>query len=198
MGMKVVFVGPPGAGKGTQAENIVKKYGLLHLSTGDMLRAARDAKTPVGLEAEKYMSAGQLVPDEVIIKVIVERLAQPDAERGYLLDGFPRTVVQAEELDKSLAAKGEKLDVILHLAVFDTEEEETKELVRRLVERGRTSGRSDDTEEVIRQRLDVYHKQTAPLIDYYKKSGNLVKIQGEKSIPEVAAQVESILDNIQV
>ncbi|MBQ3332433.1 MAG: nucleoside monophosphate kinase, partial [Thermoguttaceae bacterium] len=131
MGMKVVFVGPPGAGKGTQAENIVKKYGLLHLSTGDMLRAARDAKTPVGLEAEKYMSAGQLVPDEVIIKVIVERLAQPDAERGYLLDGFPRTVVQAEELDKSLAAKGEKLDVILHLAVFDTEEEETKELVRR-------------------------------------------------------------------
>lgn len=198
MGMKVVFVGPPGAGKGTQAENIVKKYGLLHLSTGDMLRAARDAKTPVGLEAEKYMSAGQLVPDEVIIKVIVERLAQPDAERGYLLDGFPRTVVQAEELDKSLAAKGEKLDVILHLSVFDTEEEETQELVRRLVERGRTSGRSDDTEDVIRQRLDVYHKQTAPLIDYYKSSGNLVKIQGEKSISEVFAQVESVLDKIQV
>lgn len=184
MGMKVVFVGPPGAGKGTQAEKIVAKYGLLHLSTGDMLRAARDAKTPIGLKAEEYMSAGQLVPDEVIVGIIKERLAQPDTERGFLLDGFPRTVVQAEELDKALAADGSSLDVVLELRVPD------EELFTRLASRGR----ADDKPEVIRQRLVAYHGQTEPLVEYYGKAGNLKTIDGLGSIDDIFTRVEAVLD----
>lgn len=184
MGMKVVFVGPPGAGKGTQAERIVAKYGLLHLSTGDMLRAARDAKTPVGVKAEEYMSAGKLVPDEVIIAIIVERLGQPDTQRGYLLDGFPRTVVQAEELDKCLAERGEKLDVVLELAVPE------EELFTRLASRGR----ADDKPEVIRQRLVAYHDLTAPLVDYYSKDGLLKKIDGLGTVDEIFGRIEQTLD----
>ena len=184
MGMKTVLIGPPGAGKGTQAERIVGKYGLLHLSTGDMLRAARDAKTPVGIKADEYMSAGKLVPDRVIIDIIVERLGQPDTERGYLLDGFPRTVVQAEELDKCLAARGEKLDVALELAVPE------EELFTRLASRGR----ADDKPEVIRQRLVAYRELTAPLIDYYSTDGILKKIDGLGSVDEIFGRIESVLD----
>lgn len=182
--MKVVFVGPPGAGKGTQAERIVAKYGLLHLSTGDMLRAARDAKTPVGVKAEEYMSAGKLVPDDVIIAIIVERLGQPDTDRGYLLDGFPRTVVQAEELDKCLTERGEKLDVVLELAVPE------EELFTRLASRGR----ADDNPEVIRQRLVAYRDLTAPLIDYYSKDGILKKIDGLGTVDDIFRRIERTLD----
>ena len=186
MGMKVVFVGPPGAGKGSQAEHIVKKYNLLHLSTGDMLRAARDAKTPVGLKAEEYMSAGKLVPDEVIIAIVKERISQPDSDRGFLFDGFPRTVVQAEELDKALAAQGTKLEVVLELQVPE------EILFTRLASRGR----ADDKPEVIRQRLVSYHEQTAPWIDYYGKAGNLVSIDGTGTIDEVFVRVEKVLDKV--
>ena len=182
--MKVDFVGPPGAGKGTQAENIVKKYGLLHLSTGDMLRAARDAKTPVGLKAEEYMSAGKLVPDDVIIAIIVERISQPDTERGFLLDGFPRTVVQAEELDKCLKSRSEKLDVVLELRVPE------EELFTRLASRGR----ADDKPEVIRQRLVAYHDQTAPLIGYYTEAGILQTIDGLGSVEDIFGRIEKVLD----
>ncbi len=185
MGMKVVFIGPPGAGKGTQAERIVKKYGLLHLSTGDMLRAARDAKTPVGLKAEEYMSAGALVPDEVIIALIKERLAMPDTDKGYLLDGFPRTVVQAQELTRALAAGGEKLDVALELAVPE------EELFKRLASRGR----ADDKPEVISQRLVAYRNQTAPLIDYYTAEGILSKIDGLGTIEDIFTRIEKVLDS---
>ena len=184
--MRAVFVGPPGAGKGTQAEKIVAKYGLLHLSTGDMLRAARDAKTPIGLEAEKYMSAGQLVPDDVIIGIISERLAKDDAKVGFLLDGFPRTIVQAEALDKNLAAAGTPLDVVLELRV------EEDELFKRLASRGR----ADDKPEVIRERLVAYGKQTAPLVDYYTKSGILKTVDGIGSVDEIFGRIEKILDTI--
>ena len=187
MGMKVVFVGPPGAGKGTQAELIVKKYNLLHLSTGDMLRAARDAKTPVGLKAEEYMSAGKLVPDDVIIAIIKERISQPDSDRGFLFDGFPRTVVQAEELDKALAAQGTKLDVVLELQVPE------EILFTRLAARGR----ADDKPEVIRQRLVSYREQTEPLIGYYQKAGILKSVDGTGTIEEGFVRVSAVLDACQ-
>ncbi|MBR5627377.1 MAG: adenylate kinase [Thermoguttaceae bacterium] len=183
--MRIVFVGPPGAGKGTQAEKIVAKYGLLHLSTGDMLRAARDAKTPIGLKAEEYMSTGRLVPDDVIIGIIVERLAQDDAKNGYLLDGFPRTIAQAEALDQTLTASNSPLDVVLELRVPE------EELFTRLASRGR----ADDKPEVIRQRLVAYRQQTEPLVDYYTKSGILKTIDGLGTIDEIFGRVQNVLDN---
>ena len=159
--MRMVFIGPPGAGKGTQAERLAKTYKMAHLSTGDMLRAARDAKTDVGLKADKFMSSGALVPDDIIITIIAERLAQPDCRQGYLLDGFPRTIAQAEALDAMLAEKDTPLDAVLELEVPEDE------LFRRLAGRGRT----DDTPEVIRQRLVAYRKQTEPLLNYYGRRG---------------------------
>ncbi|MDO5553375.1 MAG: adenylate kinase [Planctomycetia bacterium] len=182
--MRTVFVGPPGAGKGTQAERIVKQYGLLHLSTGDMLRAARDAKTAIGLKAEEYMSAGQLVPDEVIIGIVTERLSQEDAQSGFLLDGFPRTLVQAEELDKSLKESGTPLDVVLELRVPE------EELYTRLASRGR----ADDKPEVIRERLVAYRRQTEPLVGYYTESGILKTVDGTGSIDDIFGRISAILD----
>ncbi|MDR1964295.1 MAG: adenylate kinase [Planctomycetaceae bacterium] len=183
--MRIIFIGPPGAGKGTQAEKIIAKYKPAHLSTGDMLRAARDAKTKIGLEAEKYMSGGQLVPDDVIIGIISDRLQEPDCQAGYLLDGFPRTIAQAETLDKMLAGKGTPLDVVLELRVPD------EELFRRLAGRGR----ADDKPEVIRERLVAYNNQTSPLIDYYSKQDLLKTIDGLGSVDEIFARVEKILDH---
>ena len=186
--MRIVFIGPPGAGKGTQAKHIVKKYKPAHLSTGDMLRAARDAKTDIGLAAEKYMTSGQLVPDEVVVGVIAERLKQDDCKGGYLLDGFPRTIAQAEALDKMLAEAGTPLDVVLELKVPDNE------LFTRLVERGRIEGRSDDTPETIKARIAVYNDQTSPLLNYYGKKGLLKTIEGLGSIDEIFARIEKVLD----
>jgi adenylate kinase len=182
--MRIIFIGPPGAGKGTQAEKIIAKYKPAHLSTGDMLRAARDAKTPIGLEAEKHMSGGKLVPDDVIIDIIAERLQAPDCENGHLLDGFPRTIAQAEALDKMLTEKGTPLDVVLELRVPD------EELFRRLAGRGR----ADDKPEVIRERLVAYNKQTSPLLDYYNKQGLLKTINGHGNVDEIFAEIEKILD----
>ncbi len=182
--MRIVFVGPPGAGKGTQAEKIIAKYHPAHLSTGDMLRSARDAKTEIGLEAEKYMSAGQLVPDDVIVGIISDRLQEPDCQAGYLLDGFPRTIAQAEALDKMLAEKGTPLDVVLELRVPD------EELFNRLAGRGR----ADDKPEVIRERLVAYNNQTSPLLDYYGKQNLLRTIDGLGSVDDIFARVEKVLD----
>lgn len=182
--MQIVFIGPPGSGKGTQAERIVAKYGLAHLSTGDMLRAARDAKTAVGVEAEKYMSAGQLVPDAIIVDIIGERLGQADCQKGYLLDGFPRTIAQAEALDVMLEKKGTRLDVVLELDVPEDE----------LFERLAGRGRADDKPDVIRQRLVAYREQTAPLLDYYRKQGLLVSVDGLGTIEEIFARVVTVLD----
>ncbi len=182
--MRIVFIGPPGAGKGTQAERMIEKYSLAHLSTGDMLRAARDAQTDVGKKADEYMSSGQLVPDDIIVGVIQERLAQSDCQGGYLLDGFPRTIAQAEALDKMLADKGTPLDVVLELKVPEDE------LFQRLAGRGR----ADDTPEVIKQRLVAYRDQTSPLLDYYGKSGLLKSIDGLGTIEDIFGRVQVILD----
>jgi len=180
----MVFIGPPGAGKGTQAEKIVSRYTIAHLSTGDMLRAARDAKTPLGLQADEYMSRGELVPDQLIIDLIRERLTSPDCQRGYLLDGFPRTIAQAEALDKMLAEKKTPLDVVLELQVPE------EELFRRLAGRGR----ADDKPEVIRQRLVAYRNQTAPLLSYYQHKGLLRTVDGVGTVEEIFQRIQGILD----
>ena len=182
--MRIVFIGPPGAGKGTQAEKIIVKYHTAHLSTGDMLRAARDAKTEVGIKAEKYMSSGQLVPDDILIDMISDRLKQPDCLKGYLLDGFPRTIAQAEALDVMLEKNGTPLHVVLELKVPE------EELFKRLAGRGR----ADDKPEVIRERLVAYTNQTSPLLAYYSKKGLLKSVNGLGSIESIFAEVETILD----
>jgi len=182
--MRIVFIGPPGAGKGTQAERMIEKYKLAHLSTGDMLRAARDAQTEVGKKADEYMSTGRLVPDEIIVEIIEERLAQSDCQAGYLLDGFPRTIAQAEALDKMLGEKGTPLDVVLELKVPE------EELFQRLAGRGR----ADDTPDVIRQRLVAYRDQTSPLLDYYGKTGLLESVDGLGTIEEIFDRIQAILD----
>jgi adenylate kinase len=182
--MRLVFIGPPGAGKGTQAERLIKTYNLAHLSTGDMLRAARDAKTEIGKKADVYMSAGQLVPDDIILGIIRERLAQADCKQGYLLDGFPRTIAQAEGLDAMLKQDGTPLDVVLELRVPE------EELFRRLAGRGR----ADDRPEVIRQRLVAYRNQTEPLLDYYTKRGLLKSIDGLGTIDEIFDRARAVLD----
>jgi adenylate kinase len=184
--MRIVFIGPPGAGKGTQADKLVEKYEFAHLSTGDMLRAARDAKTEIGLKADKYMSAGQLVPDDVIIGIIEERLKQPDCQKGYLLDGFPRTIAQAEALDALLAKKGTPLDLVLELKVPE------EELFKRLAGRGR----ADDSPDVIRQRLVSYRKQTEPLLAYYTKQRLLKSIDGLGTVEEIFNRAADVLDRI--
>lgn len=184
--MRMVFIGPPGAGKGTQAERLVQTYRMAHLSTGDMLRAARDAKTPVGLKANQYMSSGALVPDDIIVAIIAERLQSPDCGQGYLLDGFPRTIVQAEALDRMLAETGTPLDAVLELQVPE------EELFRRLAGRGR----ADDNPEVIRQRLVAYRKQTEPLLEYYGRRNLLKSINGLGSVEEIFGRAKVVLDGI--
>ena len=185
--MRIVFIGPPGAGKGTQAERLVARYELAHLSTGDMLRAARDAQTEVGRKADQYMSKGELVPDEIILEIIAERLAEPDCQAGYLLDGFPRTIAQAEALvDRMLAERNTPLDVVLELQVPE------EELFQRLAGRGR----ADDKPEVIRQRLVAYRQQTEPLLDYYGKAGLLKSVDGLGSVDEIFDRIKAVLDPI--
>jgi adenylate kinase len=204
--VRVIFLGPPGAGKGTQAQALASEWGVPHVATGDMLREAAAAKTPLGLEAKRHMDAGSLVPDDVVIGLVGERLAQPDAKAGVVLDGFPRTVTQAEALDALFARAGLALDRVVFFEVS------RDELLRRLTGRrvcracGRTfhlvsappkaAGkcdacggelyqRVDDREDTVATRLDVYEKQTAPLLDYYRGRKLLAEVPGEGSVDQV-------------
>jgi adenylate kinase len=176
----LILFGPPGSGKGTQSEKIVEKFGLIHLSTGNLLRQEILDKTPLGLEAKNFMDKGQLVPDEVVIGMIDSCLEKHANAKGFLFDGFPRTVAQTEALDKLLSLKKTSISKVIAL---DVDEEE---LVRRLLKRGETSGRTDDTnEEVIRKRFAVYKNETEPVAEYYKQQGKLETIKGVGSVNEI-------------
>ena len=184
---RLLLLGPPGAGKGTQAIRLVEALGVPQVSMGDMLRSAVSAGTEVGREAQGFMDRGELVPDSVVIGVAEERLSQSDATDGFILDGFPRTVAQAEALDAMLEGKAAGLERCIALAADENP------LVQRLLERAQIEGRSDDTEEIIRTRMKVYQEQTAPLIAYYRKRGILAEVDGLGSIEQVAKRIEEAL-----
>lgn len=186
----LILFGPPGSGKGTQSEKLIGKYGLKHLSTGDLLRSEIAQQTPLGVEAKKIMDKGQLVPDEVVIGMISSALdSNPDA-KGFLFDGFPRTAAQAEALDKLLELKNTSIGAMLALEVSQ------EELVKRLLKRGQTSDRSDDTNEnVIRERIAVYHSKTAAVADYYKAFDKVVFLKGEGTIEEIFERISKEIDS---
>lgn len=207
--MNIVLFGAPGAGKGTQAKFIVDKYGIPQISTGDILRAAVTNQTKLGIEAKKYMDAGKLVPDEVVNGLVAERLAEKDCEKGFIMDGFPRTVVQAKELDKILKNLGKEIEKVIALNVPDAD------IIERITGR-RTSKltgkiyhikfnppvdekeedlvqRADDTEEVVVKRLSTYHEQTAPVFDYYKAQNKVSEIDGTRSLDEITKDIFTIL-----
>ena len=187
--MRLILLGPPGAGKGTQAQRLVDKHGIVQLSTGDMLRAAATAGTPVGKRAKAIMDRGDLVPDDVMIEIIAERLDRADTAKGFILDGFPRTVDQAEALDRLLEDRGLRLDRIIEIVV-------DHDILRdRIAGRAReTRGtRADDTAETVTKRLDVYREQTAPVADYYRRKGVLKAVDGMGTVDEVAARIDEHL-----
>jgi len=194
--MRLVMLGPPGAGKGTQAQRLVQKYGLLHLSTGEILRAAVVSGTPAGLNAKAAMERGELVPDEVVVAIVAERIAQPDAERGFVLDGFPRTVPQAQALDRILGERGVKLNAVIELKVDEgilVKRIETR--VTQMTARGERL-RSDDNAEVLKGRLAAYRELTAPLVDYYAASGLLRSVDGMAPIDAVTTAINRILRSV--
>jgi len=184
--MRLLIMGPPGAGKGTQAIQIAATFGIAHISTGDLFRANLAEGTALGLEAKMYMDAGEYVPDSVTNDMVRDRLSHADAQAGFLLDGYPRTVDQVAQLDEMLG--DQSLDKVLVLAA------DTDEVVGRLLNRAQDQGRADDNEEVIRRRLEVYAEQTAPLIDLYSSRGILVSVDGLGTIDEVAARIHAALN----
>jgi adenylate kinase len=191
--MRLILLGPPGAGKGTQAQRLVEKYGIIQLSTGDMLRAAVKAGTPIGREAQDIMARGDLCPDDLVVAIVGERIEEPDARNGFILDGFPRTVPQAAALDRMLANKGLKLDAVIELRVNEgalVKRIETR--VKEMEARGEAL-RPDDSTDVLHRRILAYRDQTTPLVTYYKLQGVLHTVDGMAPIPEVAAQIERIL-----
>lgn len=191
--MRLILLGPPGAGKGTQAQRLVQKHGIVQLSTGDMLRAAVAAETPIGLKAKDIMAGGGLVPDEVVVGIISDRIDQPDARNGFILDGFPRTVPQAEALDELLKRKRLALDAVIELRVNESallQRVETR--VAQMRERGEEI-RADDTPEVLSKRLASYRAQTEPLVHYYADKRKLATVDGMASIDEVEAAITRVL-----
>lgn len=194
--MKIVFLGPPGAGKGTQAQRLVEKHGIVQLSTGDMLRAAVAAGTPVGLKAKAVMDAGGLVSDEIVIGIVSDRIDEPDCANGFILDGFPRTAAQAEALDRLLAEKGTALDAVIELRV--DEGILLSRMENRVKETLAAGGevRKDDNPEAFRTRLEAYRKQTALLSEFYAASGRLETVDGMQSIENVAADLDGILAKV--
>jgi adenylate kinase len=191
--MRLILLGPPGAGKGTQALRLVAKYGIVQLSTGDMLRAAVKAASPIGREVKDIMARGGLVPDAIVVNLVGVRIEQPDARKGFILDGFPRTVPQAAALDRMLAKRGIALDVVVELRV--DEDALVKRIETRIAEmkaRGEPL-RDDDNPEVLRQRLTAYRQQTAPLVTYYRQQNVLRTINGMAPIPDVAAAIDKAI-----
>ncbi len=192
--MRMILLGPPGAGKGTQSVRIAERWGIPQLSTGDMLRAAVAAGTPVGLKAKAVMDAGALVSDEIVVGIVADRIEEPDAKKGFILDGFPRTVAQAEALETMLAGKGLALDAVIEFVVDENI------LLDRIANRAREAEargepiRKDDNPEVFKTRLAAYREQTAPLSAHYEGKGMLSKVDGMKPIDEVTAEVFAILE----
>jgi adenylate kinase len=185
----LILFGPPGSGKGTQSDRLVEKYGLIHLSTGHLLREEIANKTPLGLEAKGFMDKGQLVPDEVVIGIVGSYFDNHKEAKGFLFDGFPRTVAQAQALDKLLELKKTAIAAVLALEVSD------EELIKRLLNRGKTSGRSDDTDEtVIRKRFAVYNNETTPVADHYRKAKKFVAIKGEGSVEDIFKSISEAID----
>ena len=194
--MNLILLGAPGAGKGTQATRLEAERGLVQLSTGDMLRAAVAAGAPTGLEAKALMDRGDLVPDSVVVSIIADRIDQPDCQKGFILDGFPRNEAQARALDMMLTQKGRKLDLVIELKV---DERILFDRIRtRAAESAAASGavRADDNEETLRKRLEVYHAQTAPLLPYYRAQGKLHTIDGMQPVDSVASQMAVLLDSL--
>jgi adenylate kinase len=184
----LILFGPPGSGKGTQSEKLIDKYGLIHLSTGNLLREEIANSTELGLAAKSFMDKGQLVPDEVVLGMIACALDNNVHANGFLFDGFPRTVAQARGLDNMLADRGSEISLVLALEVGE------QELVQRLVNRGKTSGRSDDNEEVIRARIQEYENKTAPVAGHYAAQGKVINVKGEGSVDEIFAALSNHID----
>jgi adenylate kinase len=187
--LNIVLFGPPGSGKGTQSEKIIAAYKLVHLSTGDLLRAEIAGKTELGMKASSIMQKGELVPDEVVIGMIENRIGQEKDANGFIFDGFPRTVEQARSLDSLLKNRGMKISVMISLNV------DRQELINRLLKRGQEQGRSDDTLEVIENRINVYEDQTTPVMDYYKAAGKYRGVDGIGSIEEIYQRITSVLES---
>ncbi len=194
--MRLILLGPPGAGKGTQSARLVKQYGIPQLSTGDMLRAAVAAGTPIGVRAKAIMDAGNLVSDDVVIGIVEERIEQPDARKGFILDGFPRTIAQADALEAMLAGKGLKLDLVVELKV------DHSKLIERIVKRAEETKargepvRKDDDPEVFKTRLEAYRRDTAAISPYYKEAGRLIEIDGMRSIDEVWGDIQNAVAHL--
>jgi adenylate kinase len=188
--LNIVIFGAPGSGKGTQSSYLKDKYGLIHISTGDLLRAEIAAKTDLGKMAESYIVKGQLVPDEVVIGMLEDTIKKNPDAKGFIFDGFPRTLAQGEALDKILKKYGKEISIVISLEVDD------EELIDRLLKRGELMGRSDDNRETIESRLKVYYNQTAPLKEFYAEQGKLIEIPGKGSIEEIFASIAEAVDKV--
>jgi adenylate kinase len=190
--VRILLLGPQGSGKGTQAKRISSEYGIPQIATGDIIRSMKDEDTPLGAELREVYDRGDLVSDELMVRLIRERLSQDDAQPGFILDGFPRTLVQAEALDDLLTELGRDLDVVFEFQITDRDQ-----LTQRMLKRARDENRTDDTAEAMQRRLELYYSETAPLVEYYRSTrGNVVGVHAERAIGEVFAEVPDAMEQV--